>query len=456
VSAKGRISSISTVGGRFAKPLVEIERQYRSANPKSHQHYARSSKAMPGGNTRTVLYYDPFPVTIVKGREATVWDLDGHAYTDFVNEYSAGLYGHSHPRIQSVVTRTLRSGISLGGPNSYETKLATLISQRFPACEQLRFCNSGTEANLMAISLARSITGKAAVMVFQGGYHGGVFDYAKAGSPINIPFPTVVGQYNAINQTVELIEKHARALAAVIVEPMMGAAGCIPAELQFLRALRSASASHGVLLIFDEVMTSRLAIGGMHGNLHIRPDLVTLGKYLGGGLTFGAFGGRKEYMARMDPRRADALTHSGTYNNNILAMAAGAAGLQHVYTPRAVATLNNRGDELRNQLNELGRRVQAPFQATGIGSILCMHFQRGPINRVADVRSSPLARKLLHLTLLCCGLYTARRGYVSLSLPLTKRHHQKFLSALEGFLIKHRKLLNEADEAGSDAVMPRD
>jgi glutamate-1-semialdehyde 2,1-aminomutase len=428
-----------------ARALNAIEKRYLLGNVKSRAHYAKSVRAMPGGNSRTVLHYDPFPVTIAKGSGANLWDLDGHRYTDFLGEYSAGLYGHSHPKVRSAVVRALSAGMTFGAPNLYEGELARLITKRFPACKSVRFCNSGTEANLMAVSLARTVTGKQAILAFEGGYHGGVFQYAKGGSPMNAPFPTLIGQYNSVDPTADLIRARAGDLAAVIVEPMMGGAGCIPASPQFLQMLRKTTAAAGVLLIFDEVMTSRLGVGGLHGALRIAPDLVTFGKYLGGGLTFGAFGGHKEYMSRLDPRRSGALAHSGTFNNNILTMAAGVAAIGQVYTGPAVRTLNRTGDQLRNRLNELGARLAMPFQATGIGSLLCMHFQRGAIIRAEDVRSPAWVRKLIHLTLLGEGLYTARRGYMSISLPLTERHCRKLLDAVETFLVENRSLLEELE-----------
>src|SRR5690606_37765458 len=157
---------------------------------------------------------------------------------------------------------------------------------------------------------------------FSGGYHGGLLSFRGGGSPINAPFQTVIGRYNDIDGARRLIAENAGRLAAVIVEPVMGGGGALPGDPAFLQALRDETARHGVLLLFAEVMTARLAPGGMHGKLGITPDLVALGKYLGGGVTFGAFGGRSDLMARLDPRQPNAFTHSGTYNNNVLTMAA--------------------------------------------------------------------------------------------------------------------------------------
>src|SRR5690242_8304647 len=173
---------------------------------------------MPGGNTRTVIHLDPFPLTIVRGEGARLVDADGHVYLDFLGEYTAGLYGHSHPVIVEAIREALADGTVLGAPNRHELELARAVCERFPSIELVRFCNSGTEANLLALSLARVVTGKPAVMVFEGGYHGSVFFFATAGgSPMNAPFPFVVARYNDAEAAARLVAERADEVAAVIV-----------------------------------------------------------------------------------------------------------------------------------------------------------------------------------------------------------------------------------------------
>ena len=182
---------------------------------------------------------------------------------------------------------------------------------------------------------------------------------------MSIPFPYVFARYNDLEGTQALIERHAHELAAIIIEPMMGAGGCIPAEPDFLAGLRDAATRHGIILIFDEVMTSRLSPGGLQARLGIIPDMTTFGKYLGGGMSFGAFGGRGSIMERFDPSRPDALPHSGTYNNNVLTMAAGVAGLSRVFTPEAADALTATGERFKARLNAIGLRRGVPVQVTG-------------------------------------------------------------------------------------------
>ena len=415
--------------------VTDAEARYVAANPKSKARFEAAARDMPGGNTRTVLHYDPFPVALVRGEGARLTDLDGHTYIDFLGEFTAGLYGHSEPRIVSAIQEALAGGLVLGGPNRYEARLAELMCQRFPAVELVRFCNSGSEATLMCLSLARAVTGRASIMAFNGAYHGGFLSFAGGGSPINAPFPYVMADYNDAEGARQLMAQHAESLAAVILEPLMGSGGCIPADPEFLRTLREEASRHGIVLVFDEVMTSRLAPGGLHGKLGVRPDLVAFGKYLGGGVSFGAFGGKRALMQRLDPTRPDGLTHSGTYNNNVLTMAAGIAGLEQVYTPEAAERLNAGGDRLRARLNAVAAKHDAPIQVMGQGSMLCFHPQRGPIRKPADLAKAPLAlRKLLHLEMNLRGLYLARRGFMSLSLPMTEADHDALVAAFEAYL----------------------
>ncbi len=422
--------------------LAEAERRFVGAHPMSSQRHDTAKRVMPGGNTRTVIYYPPFPVTIARGEGCFVWDLDGNRYADFVCEYTAGLYGHSEPVIVEAIKEALGNGIVLGAPNRYEAELARLMVERFPALELVRFTNSGTEANLMAISVARVFTGRDKLMVMKGGYHGGVFMFSGNGSPLNAPFPYVLTDYNDIEGTRALIREHAKSLACVILEPMLGGGGCIPASIDFLQMLREETRKAGVLLIFDEVMTSRLSPTGLHGALGVIPDLITLGKYLGGGLSFGAFGGAARIMDRFDPARPDALAHAGTFNNNVLTMSAGVAGLSKVLTPERSMELNVRGDRLRTRMNAAIEKRGLACCVTGRGSMLNVHFIRGPIHRPpeASARSKDWL-KLLQLEMLARGYYMTYRGMLALSLPTTDTETNGFAAAFEGFLDDYAALL---------------
>lgn len=415
--------------------LAEAEARYVAVNPESRRLHEERARFMPGGNTRTTIYQPPFPLTIVHGEGARVTDADGHEYVDLLGEYTAGLYGHSHPVILDAIRSALADGFVLGAPNRYEAVLAEAICTRFPSIELVRFCNSGTEANLLALSLSRAVTGRAGVLAFAGAYHGGILLFAHGISPLNPPFTWVVGEYNNAAEAARLVEEHAHELAAVIVEPLQGAAGVIPGDPAFLRTLREATAAHDLLLVFDEVMTARLSPGGMQQLLGIEPDLTTLAKFVGGGLSFGAFGGRAELMRRFDPSRPDALQHGGTFNNDVLTMAAGAAGLTQVLTEAEVSRLNDLGDRLRDRLNAFSTERELTFCATGYGSLVGLHFTLGPVRNEGDVPESAELRALLHLHMLERGFSYGRRGFIALSLPLGEADVDGFAAAVEEFLL---------------------
>ncbi|MGI9418291.1 MAG: aspartate aminotransferase family protein [Geminicoccaceae bacterium] len=441
---------MTTKAGRTApieNALRDVHQRFRARFPASASQFEDACQALPGGNTRTVLFYTPFPLTFISGEGAYLTDLDGHRLIDFVSEQTAALYGHSHPAIITAIQGALSSGLTLGGPNRYEAELAELLCARFPSIDLVRFCNSGTEANLLALATARAVTGRPRILVFEGGYHGSLLQFSTPPSPINAPFDQAVLPYNDTAQAVELIEREGESFAAILVEPMMGAAGCIPAAPEFLAGLREASDRRGVILIFDEVMTSRLSASGLQGSIGVTPDLTTLGKYVGGGLSFGAFGGRRDIMERFDPRRPDRFNHPGTFNNNTLSMAAGLAGLRDVYTESEATAFNARGDKLRVRLNQIFLDRMLPAQVTGVGSLMNLHFTDTRIEQAADARrSDSRLRELVHLELLLNGLFTARRGFIALSLPLTTSEFDRLTAALAALADQWSPLLGSDDK----------
>ncbi|APH74735.1 aspartate aminotransferase family protein [Aquibium oceanicum] len=399
--------------------LADAVEAYSAANPESQALHERASQVMPGGNTRTVLYYTPFPLTMVSGSGCRLEDADGHTYVDFLGEFTAGLYGHSDPLIAEAIAKAVANGVNLGSHGPQEAAFAEAIKDRFPSMELLRFTNSGTEANMLALALAKHATGRGKVMVFEGAYHGGTLTFPASEVPVNVPHEYVFSRFNEIEATRQAIRETGSDLACVIVEPMMGSGGCIPGDPAFLQMLREETEAAGALLVFDEVMTSRLSPGGLQSELGIRPDLTTLGKYIGGGMSFGAFGGRAEVMSNFDPSKTGSLPHAGTFNNNVLTMAAGLAGLTKRLTPAAVHDLNARGDSLRRRINAVLAGAGAGIIVTGIGSLMNIHPMRTEPKRPADLAGADQRmRDLIFFDLLEDGFYTARRGLLALSLPI--------------------------------------
>lgn len=411
--------------------LAEARARYVEDNPASLAAHVEAAATMPGGNTRTVLFHAPFPLAMDRGQGGRLWDVDGHEYTDLLGEYTAGLYGHSNPIIREAIDAALDKGWNLGGHGLMEARLSAAIVKRFPSIDMVRFTNSGTEGNLMAVATACAITGRRKVMVFDGGYHGGVMYFGNGGIPINAPHQWVLGIYNDPVSAVALAEAHADELACILVEPMMGSGGCIPASPAFLQALRDVATQVGAILIFDEVMTSRMSDGGQQKRLGITPDMTTLGKYIGGGMSFGGFGGRADIMERYDPRRPDAIPHAGTFNNNVLTMAAGHAGLSKIFTAEAADALFARGEAFRAGLNAVSR---GSMQWVGLGSLMCVHFRHGAIERPmpASAHEADL-RELFFFDMLGRGFYLARRGMIAMSLEIGAAEMDAFTAAVGDF-----------------------
>src|SRR5712671_7353294 len=426
--------------------LAEAEELYRERNPKSLAQHREACAAMPGGNTRSAIHVDPFPLTMAHGEGARLWDIDGHEYVDFLSEFTAGIFGHSHPTIREAIEAALDQGLNFGAHNATEARFAAAICARFPSIDLVRFTNSGTEANLMAVSAARAITGRPKILVFTGGYHGGVFYFRGHGSLLNAPFEYLLGKYNDLAAVVELVEPHRNELAAILIEPMQGTTGCIPADRSFLAGLRAMADETGALLIFDEVMTSRLAPGGLQEVHRILPDMTTLGKYVGGGMSFGAFGGAARIMEWFDPRRADGFQHAGTFNNNVLTMNAGHVGLTEIYPPERARALNQFGDGLRERLNATVRRRRLAMQFTGIGSMIGVHMTDQPLRSAADAAKGHAGLlDQFYFDLVARGIWFAKRGMMALSIALDDADADKLIAAVEEFA-ETRALLFGADQ----------
>ncbi|KAI9372365.1 pyridoxal phosphate-dependent transferase [Aspergillus egyptiacus] len=435
--------------------LQYAEQVYEARNPNSKRQHQAAARHLPGGNTRSVLHASPFPICMTRGKENRLYDTDGHEYLDFLGDMTAGLYGHSHPVIQETIISTMsKVGVNLGAPTDAESHFASALCERFRSIEQVRFCNSGTEANLYALSIARHATGKSKVIVFEGAYHGGVLSFGHGVASNTVDRDDwILGRYNDAAGMKRLISENKDVAAAVLVEPMQGAAGCIPGTAEFLHAVQDAAKESGLIFILDEVMTSRVAPGGLQSVvLHptrgtpLCPDLTTLGKWIGGGMGIGAFGGRRDLLAVYDPRTSN-IQHSGTFNNNTLAMNAGLRGLTEVYTSEACLQFNTLGDQLRQELQELGKGTR--LVVTGVGSVMTIHFLstgQKDITTVRDLKVEPgsveeMLRDLFWFHLVEHGFWIARRGMASLVLGTTAGEVGLFLDAVREFLRRYKELL---------------
>ena len=407
--------------------VADAHRRYAAKRPLSAALFERASAVLPGGSTRSVLDLDPFPFRVASASGSRIVDVDGLEYIDFLGDYSAGLLGHDPGIVGAAVRAALDHGWSFGAMHVDEVRFAEALCDRFPSIEQVRFTNSGTEANLMAIQLARHHTRRQRIVVADAAYHGGLLYFGKGGEALLAPFDFARIDYNDA-ASAALIDDD---VAAVLIEPMMGAAGCIPATPEFVAALRAACDAAGALLIFDEVMTSRMSTGGAQARLGITPDLTTLGKYLAGGMTFGAFGGRSDVMAAFDPARGGGLTHGGTFNNNVVTMAAGAVATGELLTAELLDRLFERGESLRKRIAGVLTASSLPLCVTGLGSLMNIHAVRGPVCRPADLDDADATLKeLLFHALLERGMYLARRGYIALSAAISDDDCDQMIDAL--------------------------
>jgi len=338
----------------------------------------------------------------------------------------------------------MNDGFVMGAPTNLERELAGLLCERFPSVDKIRFCNSGTEANLMALTTSRILTGREKVLAFNDAYHGGVIKFLGGPSAFNVPFDFVLADFNDTEGTSEIISQVGDELAAVIVEPVLGAGGNILADQAFLEMLRRKTKEVGALLIFDEVKTARLGVSGVQGMTGVQPDLTTLGKFIAGGLPTGAFGGSAEIMDRFNPKLKGALVHPGTFNNNVCSMAAGCAAMGQIYTPQRATDFFDWSEAFRLSLNEMFAAKDVPMYANGLGSMIAIHFSREVTKTPSDITTGCRAlRPLLHMEMLLEGVSICARGDLFLSLPMDASHLSKAQDALEKFIDRHKPLIEE-------------
>lgn len=420
----------------MSDPLVERARQqFSDRNPNSRLAFERAKRVLPGGHTRTVLTHPPFPLTFVAGEAATLTDTDGHTYIDMLGDYTAGLLGHSEHRVTDAVSSALRTNASVGGIHPAEEHLARLMCDRF-GLDRVRFTNSGTEANLMSITTAIQITGRSTVLVMDGGYHGGVLYFVTGAAPWNAPYRFALAPFNDLAGAQKVIEEHASDLAAVLVEPMLGSAGCLPANAEFLHGLFAGARAAGALCLADEVMTSRHGPRGLCELIGVQPDITSFGKYIGGGFSFGAFGGRADLLDRYNTTGPNPISHAGTFNNNIATMTAGTVVIGEVFTSQHAVALVARGDEFRQQIAAVLARREVPLSVTGFGSMNSFHARSTPPTTPAAAmdRDHDLQERLF-LGLLEHGVYSAPRGMFNLGLAHTDDQLATVLDALDETVI---------------------
>jgi glutamate-1-semialdehyde 2,1-aminomutase len=390
--------------------VIDPEAVYRQTSPRSRALHERAVKAMPGGTTRTTTYFDPYPVYIERGEGCRVWDADGVERIDMIGNYTAMILGHSHPKIVEAIRAQAARGTGFAAANQLEVELAELLCERVPSLDAVRFCNSGTEATMFAMRLARAFTGRPKIARMEGGYHG-THDYAEVsthpaageGGPADEPEPVadslgtpawaieevVVLPFNHPDAAERIIRREGSALAAVIVEPIIGAGGVIAATPEFLGRLRDVTRELGILLIFDEVISFRVAPGGAQQTYGVTPDLTTLGKIIGGGLPVGAYGGRAHVMDHVAP--SGPVYQAGTLSGNPLAMAAGAATLDVLQAPATYERLEALTRRLCGGLERAAKAAGVPVTVNRAASLFTVFFCPGPVTDYASAKTADTA-----------------------------------------------------------------
>jgi glutamate-1-semialdehyde 2,1-aminomutase len=432
--------------------------EYASKTSRSRALHEEAVAVMPGGNSRTTTFFDPYPFYLQRGQGAHIWDADGIERVDFNGNYTSLVLGHATPDVVKAVQAVAESGLSFPGPTEHEIRLAEMIVRRVPAVESLRFTNSGTEATMNAVRLARAFTDRPKLAKFEGAFHG-THDWVmvsvsgdtkswgnrhrpkpvawSAGIPPAVLKHTVVLPWNDPEACEEILVKEASSIAAVIVDPYMCNAGLLPPVDGFLPRLREVTERHGMLLIFDEVISFRTAWGGAQERLGIRPDLTTFGKIIGGGLPVGAFGGRRDIMSFYDPRKGGArISQGGTFNANPVTMAAGVATL-NALTPEAYARLDAIGERLRGGVSRLLAATRRRGQVSGVGSLFWLHWTTEALTdyRSAKAKDPEMAQRVF-MGMLNEGILMTQRGLGACSLAMGDEEVDRFVNALARVLAR--------------------
>ena len=372
----------------------------------SEELFKKSKNLIPGGVSSPVRAYDPYPFFAKKAQGSHIFDVDGNEYIDHCLAYGPLVLGHSNQEMVEAVKKQLEIGTAYGVPSEGEIKLAEEVIKRVPCCDMVRFVNSGTEATMSAIRLARGYTKRDKIVKFEGAYHG-AHDYVlvKSGSgaaclPDSLGIPesttenTLSVPFNNPEAISELIEKEGENIACIILEPIMGNIGCVEPKEGFLQFLRKITEENGIVLIFDEVITGfRLSYGGAQEYFNVTPDLVTFAKIIGGGFPMGAFGGKKEIMEMIAP--AGPVYQAGTFNGNPVSIQAGITTLNQL-NKDFYNTMNNKGEFLRGHIKDTIEDLNLNITPVGLSSMFQIYFNPEPVYDYKDAQKSDSKRFLIY------------------------------------------------------------
>ena len=396
--------------------MNDIEERYRAATAKSVELGKRAERVMPGGDTRTTTYYRPYPLTIARGEGPFIWDVDGNKYFDLLGNYTSLVHGNSYPPIVEAVTKAVRDGSAWPARSAAQVELASLICERVASIDRVRFCNSGTEAGMLAAQVARRLTGRKLILMARYGYHGSYEDL-EVGLGGQDGERTMLADFGEATAFEALLSERGAEIAAVFLEPILGSAGIVEPPAGFLSRVAEATHRAGALFILDEVITLRLHEGGAQQIFDVKPDLTMLGKIMGGGFPVGAIGGSEEVMSAFDPHNRGSLFHAGTFNGNPITCAAGVTSIREL-TQARIDKMAKQAERLSAELTRAAQQASLPFSVRTYGSLLNVFFLKEP-PPATITRDDARAIANFHLAALNNGLFLAPRGMIALSTVIT-------------------------------------
>jgi glutamate-1-semialdehyde 2,1-aminomutase len=446
------VTSATKLTGSAAAEGISLhpgeEQKYRDRTRRSLELLEKTRPLIPTGHGGGMWYQLPYPILLERGKGSRIWDVDGNEYLDLRIGDWVMIHGHADDRIRDAIVAQLDKGTQFGCPEwDLQYRMASLLVERMPSVERVRFLVTGTEANLLAMRLARAYTGRMKLAKAEGSYHGhadhmvvtrtstvGIAPKTPKGVLSSVVDELVEIPFNDPDGAEEVLEREADSVAAVVLEPVQGAAGMIEATKEYVERLREVTRRLGIVFIFDEVVTFPMAYGGAQAWFGVTPDLTTMSKAIGGGLPVAALGGRSEIMDLLDPELYDGvapITSVSTFGGNVTSLAAGIKAVE-LLTPEVHAHIQALGDRVRSGIDELGRAHDIPLHSTGLGHLFGMHWAP---ERVRDYRTRMQTDREkivnLHLALLNEGYYQFSLGYFLLSAAHTEEEIDGFLSALD-------------------------
>jgi glutamate-1-semialdehyde 2,1-aminomutase len=433
----------------YSQQIVET---YRKRTPQSGKIIEEAAKYVPDGDFRVSVWFEPYPAVMDRGDGCHLVDIDGNDYLDFSNNWTSMVLGNSHPKVVEAIREQALTGSAMAAPHKSVYEWAKMLCDRIPSVDKVRFCTSGSEAVMFAIRAARAFSGKDKILKMEGSYHGSYdpmemtvgWRKLPVGLPKSVEEDVFVTPFNDKDKAEKIIKENKDELAAVIVEGILGAAGMIPPEDDYLKHLHKVAKENDVLLIIDEVISFRLATGGVQQVFDVEPDLTVLGKTIGGGLPVGAFGGRQDIMAVYSPRQKRPAHHAGTFVATPIAVAAGIANLKEM-TAETLDQINSLGWSLAEKLQKILDELKIKAQIKGYGSLQQIHFTPESVS-TASTAYFTLDRdvlRLFHLSMMTKGIFIGSRGFYSITTPMSMVEIEKALEATAECLSELKPLIQE-------------